>query len=184
MVIMSSGLRAQTIAEPNLIVSSAFGTVEPAEAPIAAVAATATPASQQSIHVRADPLTGTSGKSPIVAGLLSWVLPGLGSFYAGNSRHGVIHLAVDVGAYGLLFSSCGDLSCNGGMIGGSALVLVGNEIWSIFTAVADANAANGPASKSGRVVGSLYVRPEVHALGVHQAKTTQNIGVQALSWSF
>jgi hypothetical protein len=98
-------------------------------------------------------------RSAPVAGVLSFLIPGVGSFYAGNNMHGVIHLGIEVGAYLLVVSqanSClnsigtGTTNCksNAGFVGGGALIILGNDIWSIFTAVHDANNHNGDAGKS------------------------------------
>lgn len=88
---------------------------------------------------------GASGeKDPFVAGVLSAIVPGVGSFYAGNSGHGLRHVIIHIGSYAVLSSaalSCtGDCKSNAAVAGVSALALIGNGIWSIFTAVGDARA--------------------------------------------
>lgn len=90
-------------------------------------------------------------KDPFVAGLLSWVVPGVGSFYAGNSRHGVTHLVTHVASYALILggaASCttnysGAATCStssGALVGVGFVALLVNDVWSIFTAVGDARA--------------------------------------------
>lgn len=126
-------------------------------------------------------------KSPLLAGVLSYLLPGTGSFYAGNSRHGVRHLAIAAGAMTLAVSTgCGsdqgwgDFGCPNR--GRGTLFLVGlaaygvNAIWSIVTAVEDADAHNaptGPGPQTGRVVGSLYVDPQIRILGTRSGTATK-----------
>lgn len=94
------------------------------------------------------PKDGT-GKSPILAGVLSYPIPGVGSFYAGNYRHGSVHLLVHVGSFLLLTTTpkCpvgpnnpDQIICpqNAVTLPLLATVLVANDIWSIFTAVSDA----------------------------------------------
>jgi hypothetical protein len=102
-------------------------------------------------------LASSSGSaSPAAAGLMSLVIPGLGSFYAGYGRHGGTHLgiaaaslAVMVAGVAAALSECPILSdqpCNSS--GGSALAAIGfvtygvNDIVSVFTAINDANRKN------------------------------------------
>jgi len=100
-------------------------------------------------------------KDPAVAGILSFFLPGIGSFYAGNTTHGVVHLGVDLGAYAVMLG--GAYNLNGGALAAGYLVLLGNDIWSIFTAVDDANDYNSRGTApAGRIVGDLYIRPDIN----------------------
>ena len=105
-----------------------------------------------------DPIVPRAGseKDPFVAGLLSWVIPGVGSFYAGNSRHGVTHLVAHLASYGLILggaASCttnysGAATCSSSSaatVGIGFVALVVNDVWSIFTAVSDARATRAPA---------------------------------------
>lgn len=119
-------------------------------------------------------------RSPFLAGALSGlVFPGLGSFYAGNNGHGVTHLAVAGASFGGMLagsSSCEivfagpDSDCT--LVGISAVVFLGNWIWSIFTGVNDTNAYNRSLSTTG-----LQVAPEVVAIHL-DGQTT--IGLQLL----
>jgi hypothetical protein len=119
-------------------------------------------------------------KSGFLAGALSGlVFPGLGSFYAGNNGHGVTHLAVAGASFGGMLvgsSSCEivfagpDSDCT--LVGISAVVFLGNWIWSIFTGVNDTNAYNRSLSTEG-----LQVAPEVVAIRL-DGQTT--IGLQLL----
>lgn len=107
-------------------------------------------------------------KDPMIAGLMSALIPGLGSYYSDNSRHGTIHLGIDIASYALMFgaigsaASCSTYNCVNST---AATVYVGyltylaNGVWSIFTAVNDAHDFNGRTSKPGRIVGSLFLRP-------------------------
>ena len=124
-------------------------------------------------------------KSSALAGTLSALLPGLGlgSFYAGNSGHGVTHLAVAGASLGGMLagsSSCQivfagpDSDCT--LVTFSAVVFMGNWIWSIFTGVNDANAYNRSLSTTG-----LQVAPEVVAIRL-DGQTT--IGLQLLRFGF
>lgn len=90
-----------------------------------------------------------TGKSPFLAGVLSWVIPGVGSFYAGNNRHGWVHLLVFAGSIALLASShrCAvgpsnpdQFICpeNAATVTVAFGVMEVDDIWSIFTAVSDA----------------------------------------------
>ena len=125
-----------------------------------------------------------SEKSPITAGLLSgFVLPGAGSFYAGNSGHGIRHLAIAVVSgvgiqagsdnCGLVFSSPDD-NCT--LLGISAGVFIINWIWSITTGVSDAKEYNLKARQEG-----LQVKPELVAIR-SDGETT--IGLQLLRFGF
>lgn len=101
----------------------------------------------------ADAAQAADRKDPLVAGILSWIFPGIGSFYAGNSGHGVRHVLIEVGGFGLLIAgvaaaedeilSTGDIQegSEGLLIAGVAVLLV-NGVWSIIAAVGDANAHN------------------------------------------
>ena len=119
--------------------------------------------------VTAVPQQAVDHKEPVVAGVLSWLIPGLGSFYAGNSKHGVIHLGVHLGAFVLYvvglasavdtIDSYGNVSSGSFALAGISLIaILVNDVWSIFTAVGDANAHNGGATP-GRVVGELNLAP-------------------------
>lgn len=118
------------------------------------------PSTQQTVVFVAD-------KSPFTAGILSAaVFPGLGSFYAGNKGHGIVHLAIGavstvgvrVGAddCNLVFSSPDD-NCT--LLGVSLGVFVVNWIWSITTGVSDAKEYNRSLREKG-----LQVAPELVAI--------------------
>jgi len=88
-------------------------------------------------------------KEPLVAGLLSWILPGVGSFYAGNSGHGVRHLLISAGAVTAVVVGASafddndeDATLSGVLIVGGLTLAVTNAVWGIITAVNDAHAAN------------------------------------------
>ena len=102
-------------------------------------------------------------KKPAIAGALSFVsgfvlLPGMGSVYAGNSGHGMAHFMVGIVAAGVFVVSingafqCYERECTPQQrnnarkresLGPLALgAYVINYLWSIATAVSDANAFN------------------------------------------
>ena len=74
-------------------------------------------------------------KSAYVAGMLSFLVPGAGSFYAGNSTHGWTHMLIEVGTFGaglVVARSCnGELGCGIEVLTGVGAVLIGNQIWSV-----------------------------------------------------
>jgi len=139
-------------------------------------------------------------KEPVVAGLLSWIVPGVGSFYAGNNRHGAIHLGVGVGSLIAMVAGAaaavetvdintGEVSGGGlGLLVVGYLVYVVNDVWSIFTAVFDANRHN-TGSSGGRVVGELYLAPEVRGVGSAMSSpetgaSGSRLGLQVLKLRF
>jgi hypothetical protein len=115
-----------------------------------------------SASAHAQTVADTGQKSPAVAGVASYVLPGLGSWYAGDVHHAQVHggIAVGLGVAGELAGLAGDcfeLSCKeeavnvvGGLI---VLSYLTNAIWSTVTAVHDAQAHNDRAQglRSGRI---------------------------------
>lgn len=135
-------------------------------------------------------------KDPAVAGVLSFLITGLGSIYAGNAGHGILHLGIGLGAYAVMMAGVNADACQYGddcstaEIG--AVLYLGNAVWSIFTAVSDAKAHNAAAGgpTGGRVVGSLYVDPQVRVLGsrsvggVSHARGMSRTGLQLLSLRF
>jgi hypothetical protein len=91
----------------------------------------------------------SGAKSPVVAGFLSFLMPGVGSFYAGNSTHGFVHLGVVMGSALVTMATCGqgkDAPC-GGVSTLATLVILVNWPWSVVTAVRDARAAGNRASR-------------------------------------
>jgi hypothetical protein len=118
-------------------------------------------------------------KDPFTAGLLSWLIPGLGSFYAGNSNHGFLHLGIGLGSYAVLYGGLNSDACQWeddcSVAGVGLVIYLGNAIWSIFAAVGDANTHNRAvvpgARQPGRVVGSLYIDPQIRVLGSQAAGT-------------
>ena len=130
-------------------------------------------------------------KSPVLAGVLSWILPGLGSYYAGNSGHGTRHLAIEGVALGVtiwgLAESVDDIISGETdvhpalWVGVGALVV--NGIWSIVVAVNDANATNaGMASLLRPGISPLLVSsPAVRDLA---PQANHRVGLQVGSISF
>lgn len=104
-------------------------------------------------------------KSPFLAGLFSFVIPGTGSFYAHHSGHGLRHLIaipVIVGGTiaGIALAGQDDGEVEWGeviVLGVGAGLLVANAIWATVTAVNDAKAFNARTS-SARVTIRLKVR--------------------------
>jgi hypothetical protein len=92
-------------------------------------------------------------KSPTTAGILGGAgafvgVPGLGSFYAGNSGHGIRHLAIGLVSGGVAaggVAACWHMDCSdatGMLIIGGLAAYAANAAWSIFVGVADAHAYN------------------------------------------
>ncbi len=92
-------------------------------------------------------------RSGALAGILSAIIPGVGSFYAGNSTNGGIHLAVHLASIGVMvagYSSACDNTFNicdessGAFIVASSFAFVwfGNWVWSIVSGVNDASTYN------------------------------------------
>jgi hypothetical protein len=120
-------------------------------------------------------LQAVGRKDPLVAGILSFFVPGLGSFYAGNSGHGIRHLGIAV-AGAVLYVSGTDCTASGTGYGtscsystaaqvGLGVILV-DWIWATVVAVNDANAHNrraGGAHPAG-VAGRLDVAPSIVGL--------------------
>ena len=123
-------------------------------------------------------------KSPFTAGLLSGIVfPGAGSFYAGNTGHGIIHLAVAGVSYvglqagiddcDLIFGSPDD-NCT--LFGVSLGVFVVNWIWSITTGVGDAKEYNRSLRQRG-----LQVAPELVAI---RSGGQTSVGLQLVRFRF
>ena len=90
---------------------------------------------------------GTSRRSPGLAAGLSLVLPGIGSYYAGNSGHGTRHLLIGFASVGVMVAGFprvdGFQKCSRGWaVAVGAWAYVGNWVWSTVTAVLDAGATN------------------------------------------
>ena len=110
----------------------------------AALLATLTLAGAVSAQTPSD----TGIKSPTVAGVTSYLLPGVGSWYAGNDQHARTHglIALGLGITGVALSAgrdCYDMCVPPTLLG--TLVFVGyltNGVWSVVTAVQDAHAYN------------------------------------------
>jgi hypothetical protein len=85
-------------------------------------------------------------KNPTLAGLLSFVVPGLGSFYAGNPKAGAFHLVVHALSYALIVGAaidCENHPCEmSAATGAGVLVMLANDVVSIFKAAGDAHAYN------------------------------------------
>lgn len=96
------------------------------------------------------PQQGQAEKDPVVAGVLSWLLPGAGSFYAGHRRHGWTHAGIALGTAMLILSGMGECeeSLDAECVGGAGLVVTGlavfavNNVWAIISGVNDAHAFN------------------------------------------
>jgi len=106
-------------------------------------------------------------KSPFLAGALSGLLfPGLGSFYAGNSGHGVRHVAIaGVALVGFIVGGfdddCEVLGDGSGctLLFTSFGVYVVNWGWSIVVGVSDANDYNRSLNTAG-----LQIAPQLIAV--------------------
>lgn len=124
----------------------------------------------------AAPQSTLSRKSPALAGILSWLVwPGVGSYYAGNSGHGTRHLLIGVASMGtlipLLVTCDNDGFCDFdndtarlSIAIGLGAVWLGNSIWSIITAVNDAEKRNALVD-AGTVSIGPSIRPLVASAG-------------------
>jgi hypothetical protein len=122
------------------------------------------------------PLERAAGKSPVVAGVLSFLVPfGTGSFYAGNSGHGYRHLAVGIGSIGVFVlaavaaegnTQCDAVCTEAGVAGGAVILFTLNWIVGTVTAVIDAGHSNRPLTGP---TGALT--PAVLTLASHQSVT-------------
>lgn len=109
-------------------------------------------------------------RSPIAAGIMSFIVPGVGSAYAGNNYHAAIHgsLALAFGIGGAI--AVGSDNCDGQVCAGQyqtaavvALVAyVTNQVWSVFTAAKDARAYNRW-SEQPKPVARIELRPSLQS---------------------
>lgn len=126
-------------------------------------------------QAQAQQQTSPSYRSPALAGALSFLVPGVGSFYAGNVRHGVRHVVLAAGGLALmaagfsesfghcLFQSSSCHSHGDGLIGLGLAISVVNWGWSIVTGVRDAKARDRRSapgrSASLRLLRGVYLAP-------------------------
>jgi hypothetical protein len=134
-----------------------------------------------------------SEKSPTLAALLSWLVwPGVGSYYAGNSGHGTRHVVISAVAVGtaipLLVTCDNDGFCDFdndtarlSTVVGLAAVHVANEVWSIITAVNDAEDRNYSIRS-----GPVSFAPSITKLAVRlpDGRFTSRLGLGVVSFSF
>ena len=118
------------------------------------------------------PPQSTGEKSVALAvALNALIFPGLGNFYAGNNGHGWRHVGLAVGG-GVIFLVGAveaveydfDNDDGGALLVVGALILAGNWVWSIVSAVKDAEAAGRPPSSGGALPSML--RPRLVPLGL------------------
>jgi hypothetical protein len=133
-------------------------------------------------------------KSPAVAALLNALLfPGIGNFYAGNSGHGLRHVALAVGGGAILLAGFGKVYGEGqnegdGLALAGLLVVSGNWVWSIFSGIGDARAAGSSGGPGGGV--ASIVQPKLSLLGLPRAVgdppgvTTHRLDLQLLHVAF
>lgn len=119
-------------------------------------------------------------KSPVLAGALSGLLfPGLGSFYAGDSPHGVRHAVIaGVTIVGMIAGSseCELFDQNDDCVvtGISALLFIGNWVWAIVVGVNDANDYNRSLSTAG-----LQFSPQLIAV---RSEGRNTVGLQLIRY--
>lgn len=120
-------------------------------------------------HAYAQAAPDTGHKSPVLAGVASYFLPGVGSWYAGNDHHASVHgrIALGLGAAALVTSAVGDcfeLACkeeaSNAILGVVIVAYTINEIWATVTAVRDAQAYNERTERL-RTATRLDVTPSV-----------------------
>jgi hypothetical protein len=132
-----------------------------------------------------------SRKEPVLGGLLSWILPGLGSYYAGNSGHGTRHLVIWAGSIAVIVigvSQTEDGFSTGSsdaLILGGLAALVTNTVWAIITGVNDANAYNRQHNLASIVQPELKVLSTVSgsALEFHRSNGPR-VGLQLVKIGF
>jgi hypothetical protein len=135
---------------------------------------------------RAQAPADTTRKSPTLAGVASYVLPGVGSWYAGNGDHAAVHgaIALGIGVAGAVASSgsgCRELSCTGRNsvpFGLLVLAYLTNEVWSTVTAVHDAQASNARAERLR--TGRIDVAPALHLAAPSGGATQPRIELRLL----
>ena len=107
-------------------------------------------------HAHAQPAADSGHKSPVLAGVASYFLPGVGSWYAGDDHHARVHggIALGLGLAGTMMSVAGDcveLACKeeaaNVVVGVIVAAYLTNAIWSTVTAVHDAQAHNERAQR-------------------------------------
>ena len=116
-------------------------------------------------------LSQSSGeKNPAVAALLNALLfPGIGNFYAGNTGHGLRHVALAVGGGAIMVVGLGQVYGEGqnegdGLALAGLLVVSGNWVWSIFSGIGDARAAGSSDGPGGGV--ASIIQPNLSLLGL------------------
>ncbi len=165
---------------------------------------TSTPADGVSLAMLPTPVIGEplgpilqqpGEKSTWLAGILSFFIPfGTGSFYAGNTGHGIRHLVIGGTSFtGMMVGwaiacedwsegYCDEDSAGWYVAGGFALVYLGNWIWGTVAAVSDASAYN-------RRLAEVGFAPEFKMLApvrtvVHGASSTPTLGLQLFQVPF
>jgi hypothetical protein len=125
-------------------------------------------------------------KSTWLAGILSFFIPfGTGSFYAGNSGHGIRHLVIGLAIAcegGWSEGYCDEDSAGWYIAGGFALVYLGNWVWGTIVAVNDASAYNRRLAETGFAPELKILAPvRTAAYGTLSSPT---VGLQLIQVSF
>lgn len=118
--------------------------------PTLSAARASAPAAFRQLHAPpSDTVYLVRRKHVVGAGLLSYLYPGMGSFYAGHTRHGVTHTVVALTTLLVLMGgAAGEATGPDASVGSTLMVAYGvNWGWSIVTAVNDARAVNRTAAK-------------------------------------
>ena len=125
------------------------------------------------LHARAFYIldSGANTKNPALAGVLSVLVPGLGSFYAGSTGHGIRHLAavpiiIGATALGLRGANKDDGETEAAellVLAGGVGLLLANSVWSVVTAVGDVDEHNRMLS-IGRLEFHLALRPLTNSM--------------------
>lgn len=103
-------------------------------------------------HITSYGTASTDTRSAVLAVGMSAVVPGAGSLYAGNARHGIIHMAVATASVLTIVGVAGSCSfwlnlrpeCDSEerVMNVAAVGFAVNYVWSIVSAVRDAKAYN------------------------------------------
>jgi hypothetical protein len=140
-------------------------------------------------EARAQAPPDTGRKSPVLAGVLGYVLPGVGSLYAGDKRNAAVHASIAIvtaAAIGISdVDKCNARDCSQTKNGFGLFLYVAlltNAVWSSVTAVHDANAHN---ERAERLRGtSLGLSPSVDVVRPGSAGGPPHVQMRVVQLTF
>jgi hypothetical protein len=126
-------------------------------------------------------------RSPIAAGVMSFIIPGVGSAYAGNNYHGAIHGSIALtlavgGAVAAAADHCDGQDCPGQNQTAIVVIIAAyltNEVWSVFTAAKDARAYNRWFEQPKKVA-RIQIGPALQPAAIHGDATRPQVDVRLL----